>query len=935
MLCLSASYLSAAVMGITDIDVIFGRKLRSGSSPRPVIGQTISHYCIVEKLGGGGMGVVYKAEDNKLGRFVALKFLPDDLAKDPQSLERFRREARAASALNHPNICTIHEIGEQGGKRFIVMEFLDGATLKNRICGRPMEIEDILSLGIEITDALDVAHAAGIIHRDIKPANIFVTKRGHAKILDFGLAKVSTVGTAGADAETVATQDVEPSHLTSPGSVVGTVAYMSPEQVRGKELDARTDLFSFGAMLYEMATGAMPFRGETSGVIFREILDGTPPPAVRLNAGVSPKLEEIINKCLEKDRTLRFQHASDIRTDLQRLKRDSESRRSVTSKVELKSANSQKLVLTSEAGSSGRTKALNRVLWQLVAVAVGALICIAGYTLVSRYQQARSASPAPLNVVFSKLTSQPGVEWFPSLSPDGKWVVYSGSDSGTRQIYLQSVSGQTPLDLSRDATVDDDQPAFSPDGEQIAFRSSRDGGGIFVMGRTGEAVKRITHMGFSPSWSPDGTQLAFTAENVELYPQNAVGQSGLWIVKVSTGETRRLYEGDAVLASWSPHNQRIAYTHRLGNPPQSAIWTIAVGGATPTPVINDKTTNWNPVWSPDGRYLYFSSDRRGSMNLWRVPIDEASGEARGEPEAITTPAPYLAHPSLSADGKHVAFTSALVTANIQRLTLDPSGTAKGEPSWVTTGSLRWSNPDPSPDGNWVAIYSLVQPEGHLYLVHPDGTAMRQLTSDSAIDRMPRWSPDGNWVACFSNRSGRLELWKIRPDGSDLQQLTEGGAAYLAWAPDGSRIATVSRADDKAFIFDPNRPWKQQSPELLPPLDPQASHFLVNDWSPDGKRLVGAVETPGGGVVTYSLKSHQYERLTDFGEWPVWLRDSRRVLFVGNGKNFYIVDSRSKQAHKVFSVTRDIIGPPRLTRDGKTAYFSRRVTESDIWLLTLD
>jgi Tol biopolymer transport system component len=254
---------------------------------------------------------------------------------------------------------------------------------------------------------------------------------------------------------------------------------------------------------------------------------------------------------------------------------------------------------------------------------------------------------------------------------------------------------------------------------------------------------------------------------------------------------------------------------------------------------------------------------------------------------------------------------------------------------VTTGSLRWSNPDPSPDGNWVAIYSLVQPEGHLYVVHPDGTAMRQLTSDAAIDRMPRWSPDGNWVACFSNRSGRLELWKIRPDGSDLQQLTEGGAAYIAWAPDGSRIATVSGAEERAFIFDPNRPWKQQSPEPLPPLDPPSSRFLVNDWSPDGKHLVGAAETPIGGVVTYSLESRQYERLTDFGEWPVWLPDSRRVLFVANGKSFYVVDSSSKQVHKVFSVTRDIIGPPRLTRDKKTAYFSRRVTESDIWLLTLD
>jgi Tol biopolymer transport system component len=875
------------------------------------------------------MGEVYAAEDTKLQRRVALKLLPPEMAGDPERLQRFQREARAIAALNHPNVVTIYSVEEADGVQFLTMELVEGKTLGDLIPEGGLPLEELLRLAVPLVDAVAAAHQHGIVHRDLKPANVMLASDGRLKVLDFGLAKLKP------EVATTDTTCLATPTLTRHHTIVGTAAYMSPEQAEGRPIDHRSDIFSLGVVLYEIACGRRPFAGDSAVSLISSIIKDTPRPLSEVKRDVPPALDRIVSRALAKDPAARYQHALELRGDLQQVQAQTVSVRVVSNLV--------------------RAVARSRWTWRL-ALAGGLVAAMAGGAWYWRSGRAGAGERTPaaaLRFRTDRLSAHSGVEQFPSLLPDGKWVLYSGQETGNREIYLLSTSGQNPMNLTNDP-ADDDEPAASPDGERVAFRSSREGGGIWVMGRTGEGVRRVTPTGvsaaFNPTWSPKGDEIAYTTEDVQLTPLNWERKSELWVVNASTSEQRRLEVPDAVQASWSPHGHRIAYVSRrqktdagdrsgAGSGRVMDIYTIPAGGGEAVAATDDRETDWSPVWSPDGRYLYFVSERGGSMNLWRVAIDEVSGRRLGEPEPIITPAPFLAHPSVSADGRRIAYTAVVQTSNVQRLTLDPAAAAvKGEPAWVTSGSRLWANPDPSPDGEWVVFYSRDQPEGDIYVSRPDGTGRRQLTSDPAIDRVPRWSPDNTWVAFFSNRSGALAVWKIRAaDGSGLQQVTETGGV-VAWAPDSARLATteVKPFADSPLVVDATRPWKAQKPETLPRPDQALRPFVPNAWSPDGSKLAGMIgfsDRGGNGVVLYTFATGAYERLTDFGEWPVWLGDSRRLLFVNKGREFWVIDTRTKATQKIHSTIWDTLGPPRLTRDARAAFFTRRVTEGDIYLLT--
>lgn len=900
--------------------------LGSGEAARldSLVGRQIRHYAIERLLGSGGMGAVYLARDLRLKRRVALKLLPPHVALHDVRIHRFRREAWAGSALNHPNIVTVHEIGQEDGLYFIVTELVDGQTIEARIGAghdrQPLAWSEIVDISLQAADALDAAHALGIVHRDIKSSNIMLTRRGQVKILDFGLAKFRDEHE---DRLVVTSSGMH----TQSGAIMGTVPFMSPEQSRGEEVDHRTDLFSFGVVMYQMACGRLPFAGASTLDTLEQIRNGDPEPVSRLNPRLPAELEGCITRCLAKERERRYQSARELWNDL------------------------RALAVSGTGGPQYPATASRLRRWAWSGAAAGGVLAgtLASILAVKTYQaapgSARAADAAPaLGQVrparFTQLTHQAGEELYPSLAPDGGSFVYASPAAGNWDIYHQRIGGSGAVNLTADSTQNDLEPAISPDGQWIAFRSERDGGGIFLMDASGESVRLLSAIGANPTWSPDGRELAYATQQTRFPEGRQPGE--IWTVNIVTGEQRLLAAVDASQPTWSPHGHRIAYWGVHQGSSRRDIWTVPTTGGPPMAVTDDEFLDWNPVWSPDGKQLYFASDRGGSMNLWRVAMDEVTGHVLGAPEPVTTPSPYAAHISFARDGKRIAYAHVLSRSNLQRVAFDPdSGTLAGEPVWITQGSILMSNPDVSPDGEWLVVTTADEASREdLIIMRADGTSQRRLTDDIHKDRAPRWSPDGQRIAFYSDRSGKYEIWSIDPNGAALRQLTHtsGRDVYSpVWSPDGSRLLYQHRGQGN-FIIDVDRPWAGQSPERLPQGDVEM--FTPWAWSPDGQKLAGGLRRRGQHVstlATYSLATQEYESLTPLGLNPaVWLQDGERLLFLDfPRRTIHLVNSRTKEVREAMSVAPDTLGSFALSPDQRTIYFDRMVTEADIWLAELE
>ncbi len=592
---------------------------------------------------------------------------------------------------------------------------------------------------------------------------------------------------------------------------MGTLAYMSPEQASGEPVDHRTDIWSLGVVLYELATGRKPFSGETRQATINAILSTQPNPLTDIAPNLPPDLDRILNKALDKDRELRYQTASDFRADLRRLLREIDSSPSVS-------------------GAESRFGAVQQFMrrrWLWPAVACVLILMTAVFAWLA-WLKARAATPDWSRAAHLQLTNEHGTEFFPSLAPDGRSFVYASNQNGNFDLFVQRVGGKNTTPLTPNTPSDEIEPVFSPNGERIAFRSTREPAGVYVMEASGENVRLVVAGCHHPSWSPDGREIVCsTAGHEEAPTARNTWPSALWIANVDTGDKRFLCENDAMQPSWSPNGNRIAFWFMPPSAGRSAIATISRTGGEIEVITKDASTNWNPVWSPDGKFLYFASDRSGNMGFWRVAIDEETGKVQSEAEAVSTPSNFNRHLSFSGNGRRMIYVQTDQQANIQatRFDLNTEKTV-GEPFWITRGDRHLVRPELSPDGTRFVMRISRRTQDDIAVVSRDGTHWRDLTNDKFFDRYPRWSPDGKIIAFTSDRGGRYEIWMLDADATNLRQLTfdsPGDTSFPIWSPDGTQI--LFRRNFVNSILDVNKTWVEQNLRLLP-MPPDNQRFLA-------------------------------------------------------------------------------------------------------------